>query len=165
MLPLTIIAWLLNEPILTVSSENTSRIGRPETSDTANKEPVRESVTENNWPSDPMISNKVELEPSITVEPVISKLPVIPNDPVISALPVKIPSHEVAFSAYEAVRAYEELIASSAQDEVPYKLPVIPLLALIIDAVIIELDILSAVKVFVDGFQAGVSVSVSVYKG
>ena len=65
LLPLTIIASLLNEPIFTVSSENTSKIGNPEISDTANKDPDRESVIENNCPWDPTTSNRVEPEPLI----------------------------------------------------------------------------------------------------
>ena len=65
LLPLTIIASLLNEPIFTVSSENTSKMGNPEISDTANKDPDRESVIENNCPWDPTTSNRVEPEPLI----------------------------------------------------------------------------------------------------
>jgi len=47
-LPFTVIASSLKVPIFTVSSENTSSIGKPETSDTANNDPESESVTENN---------------------------------------------------------------------------------------------------------------------
>ena len=62
LLPLTIIASLLNEPIFTVSSENTSKMGNPEISDTANKDPDKESVIENNCPWDPTTSNIVDPE-------------------------------------------------------------------------------------------------------
>ena len=37
-------------PNIITSSENTSNIGTPEISDTPNKEPERESVTENTCP-------------------------------------------------------------------------------------------------------------------
>jgi hypothetical protein len=46
--PDTIKASAPKVPILTVSSENTFKIGIPEISFTANKDPERESVTENN---------------------------------------------------------------------------------------------------------------------
>ena len=46
--PLTVMASSLNEPIFTVSSESTSKIGKPEISLTAKSEPERESVIENN---------------------------------------------------------------------------------------------------------------------
>ena len=60
--PLTVIASSLNEPIFTVSFENTSKIGKPEISDTANKDPDKESVIENNCPWDPTTSNIVDPE-------------------------------------------------------------------------------------------------------
>ena len=62
LLPLTTIASLLNEPIFTVSFENTSKIGKPEISLTAKSEPERESVIENNCPWDPTTSNIVDPE-------------------------------------------------------------------------------------------------------
>jgi hypothetical protein len=49
-LPDTIKPSWLNVPSLTVLSENASRTGIPDMSLTANKDPDRESVIENNWP-------------------------------------------------------------------------------------------------------------------
>ena len=79
MVPPTIKPSLLNVPIFTVSSEKTSKIGKPETSLTAKSEPERLSVTENNWPSEPIISNSVEPLDSIVRLPLTSKLPEIPE--------------------------------------------------------------------------------------
>ena len=55
--PLIIRASLLNEPNLIVSSENTSKTGNPEISETANREPLNPSSIENNCPEGPTTSN------------------------------------------------------------------------------------------------------------
>ena len=51
--PETVNAGAPYVPITTLSSENTSKIGKPETSFTDIKEPDKASVTENNWPWEP----------------------------------------------------------------------------------------------------------------
>lgn len=46
--------------MFTVLSENTSITGKPATVFTENKEPVSESVIENNWPEEPSTLRTVE---------------------------------------------------------------------------------------------------------
>ena len=81
--PLTTIASLLNVPILTVLSENASTTGIPEIVATLKSEPENESLTENNWPSEPCTSSTVEPEEAIVREPdtvaefVVSRVPLM----------------------------------------------------------------------------------------
>ena len=109
-------------PIVTVSSENTSKIEVPEMSFTENRLPESESVTENNSPNEPFIESMGLEEPlpttvncwlpeletvndPVTFEgPITAKLPVILADPV-NGNPVPVGT----FNAYDAVTAYEDV--------------------------------------------------------
>ena len=109
-------------PIVTVSSENTSKIEVPEMSFTENRLPESESVTENSSPSEPFIESIGLEEPlpatvncwlpeletvndPVTFEgPITAKLPVILADPV-NGNPVPVGT----FNAYDAVIAYEDV--------------------------------------------------------
>jgi hypothetical protein len=62
LLPVTTKVFAPNVPMTTLSSEDTSRIGRPDMSLTDTRTPVRQSVTENSCPWEPCISNTVEPE-------------------------------------------------------------------------------------------------------
>jgi hypothetical protein len=70
-LPCTSIPSALNVPILTVSSENTSKIGIPDISFTENKEPDNSSVTVKSVPCEPSMLNTVEPDLYMFNEPVI----------------------------------------------------------------------------------------------
>ena len=62
-------------PINTVSSENTSSIGKPDMSFTENSEPDKLSVIENNSPWLPNILNNGNAEPEpMTVKPCVLEL-------------------------------------------------------------------------------------------
>ena len=61
-------AVVANEPLnlpstLTKPEPLTDNIGTPDMSDAANTVPIRSSVTENNWPCDPLISKIVLPDP------------------------------------------------------------------------------------------------------
>ena len=68
---------LIEEFMLLANKKVAAKIGKPETSLTAKSEPERESVIENNVPSEPTMLNNVEPEPLSSKLPDTPKLPVI----------------------------------------------------------------------------------------
>ena len=66
LLPVTTNAFVLYLPTTIRSSENTSKIGRPETSDTTSNDPLKLSSTANSLPFMPSTLNKVD--PELTIE-------------------------------------------------------------------------------------------------
>ena len=106
LLPFTTIPSALNVPILTVSSENTSKIGIPEISFTENKEPDNSSVNVKSVPCEPSMLNTVEPDLYICNEPVICKSFVVDwTEPVAANIP---PPADIPVSAEPSIAGKAE---------------------------------------------------------
>ena len=144
-------------PINTVSSENTSSIGKPDMSLTENKEPDKLSVTENNSPCVPNTLNNGNAEPEpITINPCVLELDTYIFDADITFLTVIEPvTFKLPVTGCASVNKFPNLtpVLATCNSTFPavgatFKEPVINVFPLTISVVPSKVKLASAFAVF-----------------